>query len=63
MLNMPSYIVTPDFPEYPIVIAANKKYDQLLQYKKGSDLFIPNYSQNFNLVTKKKEIHFSGFKT
>ena len=63
MFSLPSYIITPDNPAHPIVSNSNKKYESLLQTKKGSDRYTPNYSQTFNLVSKSKEYHYSGFKT
>lgn len=61
LLFIPSTWVMNDTDEHTIVTAENKKYQDLINNKIGSDSYTERGSQTLNLTHKPKEIHYKGF--
>jgi hypothetical protein len=61
MLIIPSRIVLADTPDEIKIQEDFKKYQELLQNKKGSDSYMMRGTQTINLAHKHKSINYIGF--
>lgn len=61
LLHMPGILVQADTPEYNLVMENNKKYEELMKQKVGSDSYNDRGSQTLNLTLKTKPVQQKGF--
>jgi WD40 repeat protein len=61
LLYIPGIIVATETEEHNIVTNENKKYEELKENKKGSDLYTERGTQTLNLTQKTRELNYKGF--
>lgn len=61
LLHIPAVLVQHDTDEHTAAVNDNKKYQDLIANKIGSDSYTDRGAQTLNLVTKSKECLYQGF--